>query len=103
MTPYVPRTGPAMFAHNGRMYMVGGYAGSGGSINGEAHIWSSADGVTSVRDVSNGPFGPRYGHAIAQFNGRFWLMGGANNLAASRPEIWSSADGLAWTLEATNA
>lgn len=56
------------------------------------------------------PFAPRDGAGALTFAGRMWLLGGWNPGAAHRRffpricnnEVWSSADGAAWTLVKPN-
>ncbi len=40
-------------------------------------------------------FAPRHGHAVAEFDGRLWLVGGTTEQGESN-ELWSTADGQLW-------
>jgi len=61
-----------------------------------------------VRVTGRAPFAPRDGAGALSYKGRMWLIGGWNPLdKASFPricsnDVWSSADGSAWTLERPN-
>ena len=55
--------------------------------------------------LSNAPFGPRDGAGGVVFGGKMWLIGGWNGdifpLTTSN-DVWSSTDGVSWTLEKPN-
>jgi hypothetical protein len=65
-------------------------------------VWSSADGLNWVQEVAPAPWAPRRSHAVAVFNGRIWVIGGATG-SSLYPlilnDVWSSADGVTWTQE----
>ena len=81
------------FISSGTMFLTGG--GTGGNSNSKGDTWSSTDGETwSIKNADSFP--ARRGHAMAAFNGRLYVMGGADVSGASLGDIWSSADGAAW-------
>jgi hypothetical protein len=45
----------------------------------------------------------RVGAAVTQFQGKLWLFGGAKGSTPGLNDIWSSDDGLAWTLRGNAA
>jgi hypothetical protein len=65
----------------------------------------SPDGHKSSTPITSRKFSPRYGHQIAALNGKLWLVGGSTgNPDQQYPtnDIWSSVDGINWSLEASN-
>jgi hypothetical protein len=71
-------------------------------------IWSSADGKTWDRVIPNAPFSPRSGMGVAVFNNRLWVIGGRVEIGGSsgnglKNDVWSSADGINWTLVTPSA
>lgn len=66
--------------------------------------WSSADGVNWQLATANVPHLPNGGTALGAHNGKLWLTGGFRLTASNGSgeaifsnDIWSSADGAAWT------
>jgi hypothetical protein len=104
--PFSERSGHTLEVLNGRMYMLGGEAYM--QIKGE--VWSTADGVNWTLDAMHPwpalPGNPGYGgrtvHFSTVFNGRIWVMGGITNLYSYSPDVWSSSDGITWTLEGSS-
>jgi hypothetical protein len=64
-----------------------------------------------VKVTMKAEFAPRDGAGALSFKGRMWLLGGWNPIAAQREffpricnnEVWSSRDGLKWTLVKPNS
>lgn len=58
--------------------------------------------------TTNAAFEPRDGAGLLSFKGRLWMLGGWNpwndaffpDPQCTNSEVWSSADGASWTLEA---
>jgi hypothetical protein len=85
-------------AHNGRLWVVGGWDGTPRSDS-----WNSTDGMTWTRVPLVNGYEPRIGQATAIYNGEFWVSGGVaapinyrggtNQLLA---DVWHSADGANW-------
>lgn len=85
---------------NNRIWVMGGYSTT--YLN---DVWSSADGINWTLETAAAPWSARRGHASVVFNGRLWVMGGAPAPVGPNTyldDVWSSADGVNWTLE-TNA
>ncbi|MFA6034857.1 MAG: hypothetical protein WC889_18300, partial [Myxococcota bacterium] len=86
---------------NGRLWVIGGgTVDSSGNLPYLNDVWSSADGATWKLE-SNAPFSPRDLFAVAVFNGRLWVIGGATENGFDG-EVWSSPDGVSWKLEKPN-
>lgn len=74
----------------------------------KADVWSSADGRTWRLETSDAGFGSRWFHQAVVFNDRIWVISGspAPVVDPAKPwyeDVWSSADGVSWRQEATNA
>lgn len=86
-----------LVVHNGKLFVVGGFAGVGQYRN---DIWSSDDGRNWTQISSSAEFSPRASQALISFNGKLWAVGG-NDYAQSFDDIWSSIDGTAWVKTGT--
>lgn len=89
-----------------RLLMTGGMASWEKFSN---DIWFSDDGTNWTRSSTNAPWPPRRGHGLIVFHDRLWLIGGAKSSGRSDQtpseyyhDVWSSADGIEWKLEADN-
>jgi len=99
--PWGKRDAGGVAVHAGRLWMLGGWTHLGGGRTGmHADAWSSSDGSRWTKHPA-----PGWSHGIypmaASLQGRLWVMGGLKN--SRRPdeslsnEVWSTADGQAWT------
>jgi N-acetylneuraminic acid mutarotase len=84
-------------AHNGRLWVVGGWDGYPRNDS-----WSSTDGMTWTRVPLVNGFEPRMGQATTVYNGEFWVSGGGPVSYTNAPsyplaDVWHSADGANWT------
>lgn len=89
---------------NGKIWIFGGFDGK----NYYNDVWNSVDGVRWTRVSDRAAWSPRnvghIGNAVV-FRNRIWIIGGGvidgdpKNNPKSDDEIWSSADGIKWTLE----
>ena len=93
------RVGNAMFAMNGKLFVMAGYVPGSAQL---ADVWSSTDGATWQREIQFATPGSIYDHQVVVFNGRAWLLGGVNTNGTDG-RIWSSANGIDWQLEGTQA
>ena len=85
----------------GSLWVVGGYDGS--SLQND--VWRSADGREwTLVPATGNRFSARQGHQLVAQGGRLWVVGGLTDTSNSiSHEVWSSANGESWTLEAQNA
>jgi hypothetical protein len=94
--------GAAVF--KGKMWLAGGYDGRGYYDD----VWNSADGVHWHRVTEHAGWSARNTKLVV-FRDKIMLLGGGvidgqtDPNPASDTEIWSSADGRAWTKMETNA
>ncbi|MGC2236852.1 MAG: hypothetical protein WA584_11875 [Pyrinomonadaceae bacterium] len=85
----------------GKIWLMGGYDGE----NYHNDIWNSADGVRWTRVSARAAWSPRNAGVLIEFKNRIWMLGGGviDGMKTDNPnsgkEIWSSADGVKWTLE----
>lgn len=87
----------------GQVWIIGGTTTEKpeGGISNE--IWRSANGTEWTRVVPSTIFPPRSGHAVVVFHDQLWVIGGWEDIPAAGGtdvrlnDIWSSADGVAWT------
>ncbi|MCA8946335.1 MAG: hypothetical protein KDB29_08920, partial [Planctomycetes bacterium] len=112
------RRAHACAVFNNQLWVMGGfyetYSGQGSPAYWllRRDVWSSADGVSWQRATSGSNWSPRFGSAAVSFNNRLWVVGGgmvdygaeATSSWASiglrlSSEVWSSLDGVDWTLE----
>lgn len=79
-----------------------------------ADVWSSSDGINWELVTDNPPWGSRYAPYVVTFNNKLWIMGGQTfpmfpdgsyNIGAAYGynDVWSSTDGLNWTLVTEHA
>jgi hypothetical protein len=70
-------------------------------------IWRSDNGTNWVLVAANLPWRPRTGAALAVFDNKLWLMGGCYHNGDFQfiqlNDVWSSDNGVEWTLITTNA
>jgi hypothetical protein len=93
------------FVFGGKIWLMGGYDGE----NFHNDIWNSADGVRWTQVSKRAAWSPRNNGVIVRFKNRIWMLGGGviDGMTTDNPnsgkEIWSSADGVKWTLETAEA
>jgi hypothetical protein len=105
--PFSTRSEHSLLEFQGKLWVFGGYHASNNGVNGGLlnDVWSSADGITWTEEVLNDSstsFTPRTNHASAVFQDKIWIFGGGDQTGILN-DIWSSPDGVNWTLEIENA
>lgn len=85
---------------NNRIWLIGGFDGQ----HYYNDVWNSADGVHWIRVTEKAAWSPRSVGAAVVFKNRIWMIGGgvADGTPSdhkSETEVWSSTDGINWTLE----
>jgi hypothetical protein len=77
-------------------------------------VWNTSDGVNWTKVVDQAPFGNRWASAVMVYDNKLWLCGGRIKQTSEPPEkhypdfttfndVWSSPDGVNWTLVSENA
>ncbi|MEJ2554352.1 MAG: hypothetical protein P8079_10250, partial [Gammaproteobacteria bacterium] len=75
---------------------------SAATLTRPAWYWLRQGTHTSLASAINATrFSARYGHQAAVFNGKLWLVGGWDG--SFKNDVWSSDDGVNWTLVTRNA
>jgi len=102
------RTEHGLIEFNGKLWVIGGYHASNGSVNGGLlnDVWSSSDGVNWTEEVPNDSpttFQPRTHHTTIVFQNKIWVIGGGGLSNTFFNDVWSSPDGVNWTQEIDNA
>jgi hypothetical protein len=75
------------------------------SVNGTSWVHEDTDSLTSgIQDAS---WNAREGHTALVFNDKLYILGGANSSSGSTSvnvdDVWSSVDGIHWTLVLAHA
>lgn len=90
-----PREGHAHLSMGGKMFIIGGWAGSPNYYNDVTMIdYDPSSGSFAVEISQNHYSSVRYSHSSAVYDGRLWLMGGFFN--KSKNDVWYSSDGTTW-------
>jgi hypothetical protein len=100
------RGGPATLVLNGKLFLIGGVAGSSVSPTALNDVWSSADGQNWTPVTTAAGWPTRFGFGAAAFNNRLYVIGGVQRLTSTSAsgllnDVWSSPDGVTWTQAAT--
>jgi hypothetical protein len=77
------------------------YIGAGFTASALNDVWKSTDnGVTWTQIQASAAFSARGAVAFWTYNSKLWIAIGAtaSNLVSSFSDLWSSADGITWTL-----
>jgi hypothetical protein len=94
--------------YNDMLWVVGGDDNTGSYQN---DVWSSVDGLNWVQVTDSVPWANRATQIVTVFKNLMWLMGGQTvnlNPAVAAPtvvynDVYSSADGVSWTLVTPDA
>ncbi len=101
LPPFSPGNSARLIVYKEQLWFIG-YLTENNELSNPTGIWTSADGI-NWEPVTNSDtaFGNRFGHQLTVFNDRLWLIGGQDSEMQSdgTTQVWSTADGLSWTLE----
>jgi Big-like domain-containing protein len=98
---FSPRGYSGVTAHNGRLYLLGGFIGDfdntliDSRLFAADDVWSTTNGSQWVEHSPHADGIWQGKHHALVHNGRMWLVGGWDN--QPRADSWSSADGMTWT------
>ncbi|RMB56732.1 hypothetical protein EAX61_13070 [Dokdonia sinensis] len=94
----------AMVEYDGSVWVVGGHVGFGPPyFTTTSQVWRSENGANWL-SVSTNQFPARTGHTLNVIDGKMIMIGGINlDAGEDYGDIWSSTDGLTWTLESASA
>ena len=96
--PWQPRWAHAVFAHAGKLWVIGGLA-SVEPIQNLNDIWSSPDGKIWTRELADAPWRARHVWATTVHRSRMYLLGGASDGSECYQDVISSEDGIHWRFE----
>lgn len=100
---FVPRLAHTSVVFNDQIWVVGGEDGTLEYND----VWSSPDGINWTLKTNSTSFLPRFQHTSTVFQGKMWVIGGINSVQGSGAgdlnDVWSSTDGINWTLETINS
>ena len=99
---YKPRRKPTLFVHDDIMWMYGGLVIESNQAKAANEIWSSEDGVNwSLRNAApNIPNEYANTSKVFNFNGKLWMING-QAYTANNSAVYSSDNGIDWTVEAS--
>ncbi|MEQ1824311.1 MAG: hypothetical protein ABL921_00100 [Pirellula sp.] len=112
--PWGPRVLHYTVVHQDKLWVMGGQT-MPGFVSGDEKfyrdIWTSTDGVEWQEIIPKEPFWSPRGMigGSAVMNGRIWILGGGTYDTPTTPQrkfyndVWSSADGIDWTLHTREA
>lgn len=90
-----PREGHTHLCNKGRMFIIGGWAGSPNYYNDVTAIeYDTASGSSEVFISPNHYSSVRHSHSGAVYDDKLWVIGGFFNKAKN--DAWYSADGTTW-------
>lgn len=91
--PWLPRDGAGLLALGDHLYMLGGWLH--GPLTSE--VWRTSD-LKTWELIAIAPWAPRHGAAWLVHDNRLWVIGGD-----LYTDVWSSPNGMDWTLETESA
>lgn len=98
-----PRLAAAVVSYRGKMWLLGGtedyYFGDDASLKHD--VWHSTNGRDWTCATEHAGWSPRAYHQAVALNGKLYVLGGGNYVPdyQARNDVWSSDDGVHWTLE----
>jgi uncharacterized repeat protein (TIGR01451 family) len=99
----------AALSYNNRMWVIGGNHNESTPYGMTNDVWWSTNGVAWTQATASAAFSPRSCVGAVVFNGgtgdRMWIIGGQtqNGYSNDVNDVWSSNDGVTWTMETANA
>ncbi len=97
--PFLARNNHTSVEFNNRIWIIGGSFSN--------NVWSSNNGVNWTLETENADFSPREFHTSVVFDNKIWVIGGLGidnfGFTIALNDVWSSSDGISWTLENDNA
>jgi hypothetical protein len=93
-TSFSARTTHATAVLHGRLYVVGGAAGTAYGVTQYNDVWSTTDGTDWRMDTAAAAFSARSMFALFLHNDELWLTGGF--AAGLLNDVWRSNDAVNW-------
>lgn len=103
--PFTERDGHKIFEFNNKIWLIGGYKTNDTPTMFKNDIWNSVDGINWNLVTNHAPFSERSDFGIVVFNSKIYLIGGYDTYGTPmfKNDIWSSSDGINWSLVTNNA
>ncbi len=108
--PWFKRTGQQCVTYSDKVWLMGGDCGVddfSSATENTNDVWSSSDGYNWSIVTEAAPWEERDSFSAVVFDGKMWVVGGENytfNEGYKRyTDVWSSTNGLDWTIATTNA
>ncbi len=102
--PFTGRGRQELVSFRDKIWMFGGFDSAYLS-----EVWSSSDGLNWQKVAADSPWGDnRVDFDVIVFDNKMWLLGGFKlndnwSILTFQNDIWSTVDGVHWTLEKNNA
>jgi hypothetical protein len=93
---FPPRTMPAAFTYDNKMFISGGNAVAGNNPPDMLNdLWYSTDGATWTQVNVQTPYPARWGHKIVAYGDRLFMIGGESDRTGNAvfDDLWISEDG----------
>lgn len=96
--PYPGRSLHQVVVFQNKMWMLGGQGAGNTPLN---DVLTSTDGANWTVETTPAPFTGRYDHQAIAFKNKLWVFNGQSQTGTAKRDktIYSSDDGLTWTLE----
>ncbi len=96
--PFSRRRNHATVVFKNKIWVIGGVSSSSFGTA-ESDIWSSSDGESWTREVTNAPFGARNRFQTLVYKDELYVIGGYQTTGINKNvnDIWKSSDGITWT------
>jgi len=94
--PWPARYEHTCVAHEGRLWVMGGYSYSDGEYRLFNDVWCSEDGTSWTAVTPSADWAARGELTSVIYNGEIWIVG-SSMLPPSDSGVWHSSDGASWT------
>lgn len=98
--PFPVREGQRIIPSRNKLYVFGGVNYFYPKVFND--VWESEDALHWKQLTPAAPWAGRWDHDAADFNARFWVVGGMTLGSAGFDDIWSSANGSVWERAASS-
>lgn len=95
-SPFGSREQEGVYVWQNRLFIAGGMA-QPGSDNLLSDVWSSPDGRAWTQESADAGYGARVGMSVVAFGDRL-LMTGGHSFPMSHNTVYTSSDGVSWSL-----
>ncbi|MDA3864903.1 MAG: hypothetical protein PF689_13660 [Deltaproteobacteria bacterium] len=100
ISPFGARAGHTTVVHEDKIFLMGGFTLEENQAVALNDVWVSENGINWGQLLADAPWAPRANHCSVVFAGRIYVIGG-NEDTEYYGDVWSTADGINWTLDST--